>query len=88
MKRVVKQLRPFDIDRTHAQTATAPKKLRKAIGKLEEYIEGQSTYLTNYRLRKRQGKPFGTSTGQKPCKRPGQSSNEQTPADALVCSRR
>ena len=62
MKRVVKLLRPFDIDRTRAGTATAAKKLRAAIGKLEDYIVGQSAYLTNYGLRQRQGRPVGTAT--------------------------
>lgn len=62
LKRVVKLLRPFDVDRTRASTATAAKKLRAAICKLEEYIEGQSAYLTNYGLRQRQGRPVGTAT--------------------------
>lgn len=62
MTRVFKLLQPFDIDRTRAQTALAAKRLRTAMGKLRDYIEGQSAHLVNYGLRYRQGQSIGTST--------------------------
>ncbi len=42
--------------------ALRPKRLRTAMTKLRDYIEGQSAHLVNYGLRHRQGKPIGTST--------------------------
>lgn len=62
MTRVLKLLEPFDIGRTRAQTVLAAKRLRTAMTKLRDYIEGQSAHLVNYGLRHRQGKPIGTST--------------------------
>lgn len=62
MTRVFKLLQPFDIDRTRAQTSLAAKRLRTAMGKLRDYIEGQSAHLVNYGLRYRQGQSIGTST--------------------------
>jgi len=55
MTRVFKLLEPFAIDRTRATTALAAKRLRTAMGKLQDYIEGQSAHLVNYGLRHRQG---------------------------------
>ena len=62
MTRVFKLLQAFDIDRTRATTALAAKRLRTAMGKLRDYIEGQSAHLVNYGLRHRQGRSIGTST--------------------------
>ena len=62
MSRVFKLLEPFAIDRTRATTALAAKRLRTAMGKLQDYIEGQSAHLVNYGLRHRQGQAIGTST--------------------------
>ena len=61
MTRVLRLLEPFDIGRTRAQTVLAAKRLRTAMTKLGDYIEGQSA-LVNYGLRHRQGKPIGTLT--------------------------
>ncbi len=60
--RVFKLLEPFDIGRMRAQTVLAAKRLRTAMTKLRDYIEGQSAHLVNYGLRHRQGKPIETST--------------------------
>ena len=62
MMRVFKLLEPFDIGRMRAQTVLAAKRLRTAMTKLRDYIEGQSAHLVNYGLRHRQGKPIETST--------------------------
>jgi hypothetical protein len=62
MARVFKLLQPFAIDRTRATTALAAKRLRTAMGKLRDYIEGQSAHLVDYGLRHRQGQPIGTAT--------------------------
>ena len=62
MSRIFKLLEPFAIDRTRATTAVAAKRLRTAMTKLRDYIEGQSAYLVDYGLRQRHGQPIGTST--------------------------
>ena len=62
MTRVFKLLEPFSIDRTRATTALAAKRLRTAMGKLSDYIDGQSAHLVNYGLRHRQGQSIGTAT--------------------------
>jgi len=59
---VFKLLQPFAINRTRAKTAIAAKWLRIAMGKLTDYIEGQSAHLVNYGLRHRQRRSIGTST--------------------------
>jgi len=45
MTRVFKLLEPFDIGRTRAQTVLAARRLRTAMTKLRDYIEGQSAHL-------------------------------------------
>ena len=62
MSRVFKLLQPFAIDRTRSTTAVAAKRLRTAMTKLRDYIEGQSAHLVDYGQRQRQGQPIGTST--------------------------
>ena len=62
VKRIAKLLRPFDIGITRARTAIPAKRLQTAMGKLGDYIEGQSAHLVNYGLRYRQGQPIGTAT--------------------------
>ena len=62
VKRIAKLLRPFDIGITRARTAIPAKRLQTAMGKLGDYIEGQSAHLVNYGLRHRQGQLIGTST--------------------------
>ncbi len=62
MKRVLKLLEAFDIDRTRARSELPAKRLRSAMGKLRDYIHGQSAHLVNYGLRQRQGLAIGTST--------------------------
>ena len=62
MARVEHLLRPFDIDRTRARTAAPARRVRTALGKLRDYVDGQSAHLVNYRLRQRAGLPIGTST--------------------------
>jgi hypothetical protein len=62
MSRIFKLLEPFAIDRTRATTVVAAKQLRTAMGKLRDYIEGQSAHLVDYGLRQRHGQPIGTST--------------------------
>jgi hypothetical protein len=62
MGRVEHLLRPFDIDRTRARTAAPARRMRTALGKLRDYIDGQSAHLVNYRERQRAGLPIGTST--------------------------
>ncbi len=62
MGRVERLLRPFDIDRTRARTAAPARRLRTALGKLRDYVDGQSAHLVNYRLRQQAGLPIGTST--------------------------
>lgn len=54
--------RPFDIDRTRARTAAPARRLRTALGKLRDYVDGQSAHFVNYCLRQRAGLPIGTST--------------------------
>ncbi len=56
MTRGFKLLEPYAIERTRATTAIAAKRLRTAMGKLRDYIEGQSAHLVNYGLRFRQGR--------------------------------
>lgn len=60
--RVERLLWPFDIDRTRARTAAPARRLHTALGKLRDYIDGQSAHLVNYRQRQRAGLPIGTST--------------------------
>lgn len=60
--RVERLLRPFDVDRTRARTAAPARRLHTALGKLRDYIDGQSAHLVNYRQRQRAGLPIGTST--------------------------
>ena len=62
MARVERLLRPFDIDRTRARTAAPARRLRTALHKLRDYVDGQSAHLVNYRLRQQAGLPIGTST--------------------------
>jgi hypothetical protein len=62
LKRVAKLLRAFDIGRTRARTEIAAIRLRTAMGKLADYIDGQSAHLVNYSLRYRQGQSIGTAT--------------------------
>ncbi len=62
MARVFKLLQPFAIDRTRATTALAAKRLGTAMGKLRDYIEGQSAHLVDYGMRHRQGQSIGTAT--------------------------
>jgi hypothetical protein len=62
MARVFKLLQPFAIDRTRATIALAAKRLGTAMGKLRDYIEGQSAHLVDYGLRHRQGQSIGTAT--------------------------
>ena len=62
VKRIAKLLRPFDIGITRARTAIPAKRLQTAMGKLGDYIEGQSAHLVNYGLRYRQGQSIGTAT--------------------------
>ncbi|MEJ2410928.1 MAG: hypothetical protein P8Y48_16910 [Novosphingobium sp.] len=62
MRQVITMLRHFECDRPRAQPVPSARKLRAAIGKLEDYVAGQSAYLTNYGKRQRHGKPVGTAT--------------------------
>ncbi len=62
MGRVERLLRPFDIDRTCARTAAPARRLRTALGKLRDHVDGQSAHLVSYRERQRAGLPIGTST--------------------------
>jgi hypothetical protein len=62
MARAERLLRPFDIDRTRARTAAPARRLRTALGKLRDYIDGQSAHLVNYHRRQQAGLPIGTST--------------------------
>ncbi len=62
VKRIAKLLRPFDIGVTRARSAIPAKRLQTAMGKLGDYIEGQSAHLVNYGLRYRQGQSIGTAT--------------------------
>jgi hypothetical protein len=62
MARVERLLQPFDIDRTRPRTAAPARRLRTALGKLRDYVDGQSAHLVNYRLRQAAGLPIGTST--------------------------
>jgi len=55
-------LRPFAIGTTRARTAIPAKRLQTAMGKLGDYIEGQSAHLVDYGLRYRQGKSIGTAS--------------------------
>jgi hypothetical protein len=62
VKRIARLLRPFDIGSTRARTAIPAKRLQTAMGKLGDYIEGQSAHLVDYGLRYRQGKSIGTAS--------------------------
>jgi hypothetical protein len=62
VKRIARLLRPFAIGTTRARTAIPAKRLQTAMGKLGDYIEGQSAHLVDYGLRYRQGKSIGTAS--------------------------
>jgi hypothetical protein len=70
------------------QREPSSRRLWTALGEIDRYLSSQSAWLVNDAERHRAGLRVGTALTERQRQRPGQSSQEQIPADAMVATRR